>query len=304
MTAGPKALSHTDFGGLKGVNQADGAAATDSATKGQVDTAYTNAISRANHQGTQPASSIVDFDTAVRLTRLDQMAQPTSPVGMNAQRLTALADPTSAQDGATKNYVDLAVGNLTAGLTLKGSARVATTTNVNIASPGATIDGVTMAAGEIAVLMGQSTASQNGPWVFNGAAAAMTRPANFDSSAEAVLGSFWIIREGTNADAFAVMTNDTAVTLGTTALTFVIRGAAAGGATGYTTTNPTISAGGSWVVTHNLNTRFVLAQVARTASPWDFVNVRIERTSVNTLTVLPDVALTAGDFEIMVQKVA
>ena len=58
------------------------------------------------------------------------------------------------------------------------------------------------------------------------------------------------------------------------------------------------------MVTHNLNSRFVIAQVARTASPWDFVSVRIERTSVNSLTVLPDVALTAGDYEIMVQKVA
>ena len=44
--------------------------------------------------------------------------------------------------------------------------------------------------------------------------------------------------------------------------------------------------------------------VARTASPYDFVDVRIERATVNTLSVMPDVALVAGDYEIMVQKVA
>src|SRR4029078_5409233 len=103
---------------------------------------------------------------------------------------------------------------LQSGLVLKGSVRAATTTNITIATPGTTIDGLTAANGEIFLLMGQLTASQNGPWVFNGSAAAMTRPANFDTSAEAVLGSFWDVREGTYADTFVLMTNDTTVTLG------------------------------------------------------------------------------------------
>lgn len=81
-----------------------------------------------------------------------------------------------------------------------------------------------------------------------------------------------------------------------------IRGPAAPGA-GYTTTCPAVIAGGSWTVTHNLASRRVIAQVARVASPYDVVDVRIERTSTNTVTVLPDIAMAAGEYEIMIYRV-
>lgn len=301
--AGTKKLSATDFSGLKGINLLDGTVSTDAASKGQVDTAETNAKARANHTGTQTASTISDFDTQVRTSRLDQMSAPTSDVSFNSRKITSLSDGSAASDAATKGQLDAAIAALSSGLVLKGSVRAATSANITIATPGTTIDGLTAASGEVFLLMGQSTASQNGPWVWNGAASAMTRPANFDTSGEAVLGSFWDVREGTYADTFALMTNDTAITLGTTNLSFVIRGAASA-ATGYTTTSPVTSGGGSWVVTHNLNTKFIVAQVARVGSPYDIVDVRIERTSVNTVTVLPDVALALGEYEIMIQKVA
>jgi hypothetical protein len=291
------------MGGLKVQNMADGAVASDSASKGQVDTAYANAISRANHTGTQAASTISDFDTQVRTSRLDQLAAPTGLVSFNSQKITGLADPTNPQEGATKAYVDAQLSAQAAGLVLKGTVRAATDASITIATPGTTIDGLPAATNDIFWLRNQTTGSQNGPWVWNGAAAAMTRPANFDTSGEAVLGSFWDIREGTYADTFILMTNDTAVTLGTTTLTSVIRGATAA-ASGYTATCPSTASGGSWVVTHSLNTKFILAQVARVASPYDIVDVRIERTSANTLTVLPDSALAAGEYEIMVNKVA
>lgn len=302
--AGTKTLSAPDNNGLKITNLADGTVSTDAATKGQLDTASTNDRSRANHTGSQTASTISDFDTQVRTSRVDQLAAPTGPLGLNSQRITSLADPSGAQDAATRNYVDTQISGLTSGLILKGSVRAATSSNITIATPGTTIDGLTAANGEVFLLMGQSTGSQNGPWTFNGSAAAMTRPANFDTSGEAVLGSFWDVREGTNADTFALMTNDAAVTLGTTALTFVIRGTAAAGATGYTTTSPAVSAGATWTVTHSLGSKYILAQVARVASPYDIVDVRIERTTTNTLSVLPDVAMASGEYEVMVTKVS
>ena len=72
----------------------------------------TNPIPRANHTGTQLASTISDFDTQVRTSRLDQMAAPTSSVAFNAQKITGLADPTLAQDAATKAYTDTQITNL------------------------------------------------------------------------------------------------------------------------------------------------------------------------------------------------
>lgn len=301
--AGTKSLSQRDFSSQKGINLLDGTVATDAATKSQVDTAQTNASSRANHTGTQLAATVSDFNTAVRTNRLDQMAAPTASVPWNSQKITGLLDPTGAQDAATMAYVDSQLAGTLSGLVLKGSVRAATSANVSVTSAPATIDGVTPASGDVFLLMGNTTASENGPRVWTAAAAAMNRAANWDTSGEAVLGSFWDVREGSNADTFALMTNDTTITLNTTALTFVIRGSAIG-ATGYTTTCPAVSAGATWTVTHSLASKFVLAAVARTASPYDFVDVRIERTTTNTLSVLPDVALVSGDWEIMVAKVA
>jgi hypothetical protein len=69
-------------------------------------------FARANHTGTQLAATVSDFDTQVRTSRLDQMAAPTGSVAFNAQKITGLADPTLAQDAATKAYTDTAVANL------------------------------------------------------------------------------------------------------------------------------------------------------------------------------------------------
>ena len=67
---------------------------------------------RANHTGTQAASTISDFDTQVRTNRLDQMAAPTGSVSLNSQKITSLATPTSNADAATKLYVDTKVADL------------------------------------------------------------------------------------------------------------------------------------------------------------------------------------------------
>jgi hypothetical protein len=67
---------------------------------------------RANHTGTQTASTISDFNTAVRTNRLDQMAAPTGSVSVNSQKVTSLATPTDNADAATKAYVDTKVADL------------------------------------------------------------------------------------------------------------------------------------------------------------------------------------------------
>jgi hypothetical protein len=72
----------------------------------------TNPYARANHTGTQAASTISDFDTQVRTSRLDQMAAPTGSVSVNSQKVTSLATPTDNADAATKLYVDTKVSDL------------------------------------------------------------------------------------------------------------------------------------------------------------------------------------------------
>lgn len=63
-------------------------------------------LERANHTGTQLASTISNFDSQVRAIRIDQMAAPTAPVSLGSQKITNLATPTSSADAVNKSYVD------------------------------------------------------------------------------------------------------------------------------------------------------------------------------------------------------
>ena len=72
----------------------------------------TDPYARANHTGSQTASTISDFDTQVRTNRLDQLAAPTAAVSVNSQKITNLDTPTSAADAANKGYVDTSISNL------------------------------------------------------------------------------------------------------------------------------------------------------------------------------------------------
>lgn len=194
----------------------------------------TDPLDRANHTGTQTASTISDFDTQVRTNRLDQMAAPTGSVSLNSQKITSLATPTADGDAATKAYVDTSSNTVLnalieagRGLDVKASVRVASTGNLDLSAPGASIDGVTLNAnagafpGDRVLVKNQTTASQNGIYYFRGAAAAMVRAVDADSDADVTAGMFTFVEEGdTHADQGWVLTTNNAITLGTTSLAF------------------------------------------------------------------------------------
>lgn len=300
MTA-RKAGSHRDMNSLKVINLgAPEAASNDAARMVEVESAQAYAISRANHTGTQLAATISDFNTAVRLNRLDQLTAPTGSVGLGNQRMVSVADPDGAQDAATKNYVDTQLAAVATGQTLKGTVRAAGLSNVNIASAPATVDGITPTNGDLFLLAAQSTGSQNGPYVWNGAGSAMTRATNWDSAGEAVVGSYWIVREGTHADKFALLTNDT-FTLDTTtaALTYVGMVAPVSAPVEADLGNGSAT---SFAITHNFGTRAVLIAVYRNASPYDEIDVSVERTDTNTVTVKPDAVWATNEFHAVVSK--
>jgi hypothetical protein len=300
-----KALSDKDMNGLKVINLGDGSSAGDAINKGQLDTGVTTAESRANHTGSQLAATISDFNTAVRLNRPEQLATPTGALSMGSQRITTMADPTSAQDAATRAYVDAAVAALSGGLAFKGAVRAATASNVNVASAPSTIDGVTPTAGDVFLLTGQTTGAQNGPYTWASAGAAMTRPVNWDTTTEAVPGSLWVVQQGTFDNQLAILSNDS-FTLATTTGTFVFLNpaAASDNDSSYTETSPTTSAGAAWAVNHNLGSKNVQVTVFRTASPFDIIrDVLVTLDTTNQVNVRPDVALASGEFTITVSKV-
>ena len=155
------------------------------------------------------------FNTQVQTSRLDQFAAPTAAVSLNSQKITGLADPTSDTDAATKRYVDGAVQ----GLSWKAAVRVSATTDIDLDSPGATIDGITMASGDRVLLLGQSSAFENGIYVWSGASATLTRAADANSAAE-LKGAAVFVMEGTRADQAYTMVTDGAITVDTTELTW------------------------------------------------------------------------------------
>lgn len=300
MTA-RKAASQLDLNSKKIINLGTPSSANDAARKTEVDTAQAFAISRANHTGTQVAATISDFATVVRLNRLDQMTAPTGPVSMSSQKLTSLLDPTQAQDAATKAYVDSSVSGLASGLAFKGTVSVAVSSNVLISNPGtAVFDSQTLSNGEIVLLYGQTTGSQNGPYVFNGSSVGMTRATNWDSGPEAVVGSFWVVAKGSLAANFAIATN-TSFTLGTDTLTLQFVGVAP-------VVSPPFEADlgdGSTTVftcTHNFGTRAVLISVRRVASPYDEIDVYKSFPTVNTVTVEPDEVWSTGQYHVVISK--
>ena len=116
-----------------------------------------------------------------------------------------------------KAYVD----SVKQALDIKASCRVASTGNVTVSGPGAAIDGVTLSSGDRVLLKDQTAGAENGIYVFNGAASALTRALDADEDEDVTAGLFTFISEGSaNADNGFVLVTDGAITLGTTAFTF------------------------------------------------------------------------------------
>ena len=285
----------------------------------------TDPLARANHTGTQTASTISDFNTAVRTNRLDQMAAPTASVSLNSQQITGLAAPTNGTDAANKQYVDDTV----AAISWKNEVRLASTANGTLASAfanGSTVDSVALVTGDRILLKDQTTQTENGIYTVN-VSGAPTRATDADSGSE-ISGAAVYVTNGTANQGTRWVCNVTgAITLGSTNLTFVqFAGGSAytagngltlaandfnvGAGTGISVAADSVAidtavvvrkysasiGDGSTtalVVTHNLNTKDIQVQL-RQNSDDAFVVADVVATSVNTCTITFAVAPAAS----------
>ena len=168
----------------------------------------------------------LDYDDATGAISVDPsefalsaVGAPTGNVSLATYKITGLGTPTDATDAATKAYVDSAAQ----GIDWKASVRAATTANVTLASAlenGDTLDGVTLATGDRVLVKNQSTGSENGIYVVK-SSGAPDRSTDADLAAELTSNFAVFVEEGTlNADQGYVLTNDGAITIGTTELVF------------------------------------------------------------------------------------
>ena len=298
----------------------------------------TNPLARANHTGTQLASTISNLATTVQGYTLDLFAAPAAAVSFNSQKITNLATPTVSTDAANKGYVDTAVQSASAGVSGKGSCVALSTSNIaTLSGTSTTVDGIALnAAGMRVLLTGQTTASQNGPWVI--ASGSWTRPTT-DANNELETGALWFIEQGTINAASQWWLNSpaagTTITPGTTAIGIVkfaaapVYTAATNGGLTLTSgafavapnTGITVGAGGvgvdttkvpfkyattignnsatSFTVTHNLGTTDVVVSLVNlTTNDIEYTAVNVATT--NTVTVVFAVAPTTNQYRVIV----
>lgn len=139
---------------------------------------------------------------------------------LSTNRITNL--PTSTANGQPVVHEQLQ--SVLNGLAWKDSVRAASTANVNVSAPGTTIDGVTLAANDRVLLKNQTTAAENGIYVWAASGSPMSRALDADAVDE-LEGAVVTVEEGTvNA---GTTWRQTAVnfTLGSTSLAWTAFGA-------------------------------------------------------------------------------
>lgn len=249
----------------------------------------------------------------------------------SASKAINLPSPSASGDAVPKSYVD----SLVEGLAWKDSCRVATQADINLSSPGATIDGIAMASTDRVLVRSQSTASENGIYVWNGSAVAMTRALDANSFAE-LEQAVTTVEEGTSA-ATTYRQDQVNGTIGSSSVSWVTFGTAAPAASESTAgiaeiaTQAETDAGtddarivtplklASWsgrikkysanigdgsatsyTITHSLNTRDVIVRVFPNSGNYDDVEVDVYRPSTTTVTLVFASAPSSNAYRVVV----
>jgi len=239
----------------------------------------------------------------------------------NTSRVTNIPAPLAVGDAANKAYVD----GLVEGLAWKDDVRVSTTANLNLAAPGAAIDGITMVVNDRVLVRAQTAPAENGIYIFNGGATPATRSLDtntYDKLEQAVVS----ISEGTSAGTTFRQTGINGA-IGTTAVTWGSFGTAAPAASEITSGIAEIAtqvetdagtddlrivtplklatyvnrakrfavtfgdaAATSYIITHNLGTQDVEVFVRETGGSLRQAEVEVQMTTVNSVTILTKAA--------------
>lgn len=250
----------------------------------------------------------------------------------NTNRINGLPQANANGQPVTFEQLNAAIE----GLSWKDSVRTASSANVNIASPGASIAGVTMAANDRVLLKDQTAPAENGLYIWNGAAVAMTRALDA-STYDELEGARVRVEEGTNANTEWTQTGVNG-TLGSTAVTWTSGGTGAPPASETTAgiaelaTQVETDAGTddqrivtpfklanspfrrrafaatfgdgsatSYPINHNLNTEDVDVQVYETGGQKRNVWCTIRRTSVNQVTLDFGAAVALNSLRAVIQ---
>lgn len=130
------------------------------------------------------------------------------------------ANMSGADAIASNDFVTLdQLNNATFGLSWKQYVQAASTADVTIAAPGATLDGVTLALNDRVLLKDQAAPITNGIYIFDTAATPLVRAADMATGSDATNAAMFVAEGTANGDTAWVETADPAI-VDTDALTF------------------------------------------------------------------------------------
>jgi len=179
-------------------------------------------LARANHTGTQAASTISDFDTQVRTSRLDQMTAPNTSLSINSQKLVNVADPTANQDAVTLKYLNDQKGAVSGIASLDGSGLIPNSqlpplaiTKTDVVTSQVAMLALTAEAGDVAVrtdlnktfILTASPASTLGNWQELLTPTDTVLSVDGATGAVSLSGSYLALGGGTLTGALAMSTN-------------------------------------------------------------------------------------------------
>ena len=274
-------------------------------------TVFVDPTDRAQHTGTQLAATISDFNTAVRASRLDQMAVPTTDLNINSNKLINVAPGTSGTDAVNKNQLDAVLN----GTDWKNSVRAGTTASIALTGL-QTVDGISLAAGDRILVKNQTTQTENGIYLV--ASGAWTRAADAVGGLLTAATSVMIEEGTTFAGTQWRITTQGIITIGSTSIVWAQIGM------GVTYTNGAgINLGGNVIaidtglvvrkvyatigngaltsipITHNLGNKDVTVTVIEVATDAEVI-VDVVRTSTTVVTLIFAVAPASNAYRVIV----
>lgn len=213
-----------------------------------------------------------------------------APLDLNSNQINELGDGTLNTDGINLGQLRQAIRDLD----WKQSVRVATSADLNLAAPGASVDGVALSVGDRILVKAQTTGSENGIYEWQGAAVPAIRAVDYDAATEVTSGSVVVVSEGSNADQLWVLKTNDPITIGVTALTYIL----VGGAPYVTLVGDGVSQ--TIVVTHNLGTENTQVTVFHDALPRVEVYPEVRHTDANSITLRFTPAPAVNEFRVVI----